>query len=213
MEINLDNNNVRCQNINDTNGLKFRRCFFNNGLRGIFHNCNVTSLGERTGSLNLPKFDIFTLICFRCMCVGGACAMMCWWSSEDKIMELVLGPGGWTCIVSLRRSSLAGWASCQPTSWILEMPSIPGKLSWGWGNTQETWQRTVKAWEPSVSFLLSSVCTSYSSQTPLWARTSTARSGNSAIVSVPFLATVLKIRCQTAVAKNGQWKKSMFSLL
>lgn len=194
--------------------LKFRRFFFNNGLRGIFHNCNVTNLGERTGSLNLPKFGIFTLICFMCMCAGGTCAMMCWWSSEDKILKLVLllDLG-----VELALSDLGGaaWraghlASPRPEfgKCRLSQGSCPDDERHPGDLAEEGGGMGALCLLPSLS-----VCTSYSSQTPLWARISTARSGNSAIVSVPFLVTILTIRCQTAVAKNGQRKKSMFSLL
>ena len=44
-------------------------------------------------------------------------------------------------------------------------------------------------------------------------KTLPARSGNSATVPAPLLATILRVRCKMAVSKNEQKKNSMFSLL
>lgn len=49
--------------------------------------------------------------------------------------------------------------------------------------------------------------------TSITRKTLPARFGNSITVPSPLLATILRVRCKMAVAKNEQKKNSMFSLL
>ena len=159
--------------------------------------------------LDLIFLHLFVVCVCGCVCWGRIATMYSWASETSCRSWFFSWTWGWTWVVSLGRSNLAGWAS---EIWkdLPSQESCPenegaarrlGRWKWKPGN-------------PNLDLIPHLSCRRfYSSQTPLWERISTDRSDNSAIVSVPFLAMILRIRCQTAVAKGGQRKKSIFPLL